>query len=222
MVSAAVRDNGRAQTPDQGAWNCSGKQKDLILRDRRGAQAGEGQGRRSGPGTLWQDGQGPQQTRSIRPHRRAAGDDGAEQRPESFSRPVSESRWAMIAAVDSVQVHPPAQATPKAKANPIETLQKTVSASRLTTFLQCRLKFYFRYVQQISKPKTPSLHVGSVVHLILQAWNMARWRRQEFSLERFKKLFEEGWKDQPAEDQLGRRGRRSTRYGLVSAGDVLC
>jgi hypothetical protein len=103
----------------------------------------------------------------------------------------------MIAAVDSVQVHSPAQATPKAKVNPIETLQKTVSASRLTCWLQCRLKFYFRYVQQISKPKTPSLHVGSVVHLILQAWNMARWRRQEFQLEKFKSLFEEGWKDQP-------------------------
>jgi hypothetical protein len=101
----------------------------------------------------------------------------------------------MIAAVDSVQVHSPVKTTPKV--NPIETLQKTVSASRLTTFLQCRLKFFFRYVQQISKPKTPSLHVGSVVHLILQAWNMARWRRQEFNLEKFKKLFEEGWKDQP-------------------------
>ena len=103
----------------------------------------------------------------------------------------------MIAAVESVsvQVHSPAQ-TPKPKPNPIETLQKTVSASRLNTWLQCRLKFYFRYVQQISKPKTASLHVGSVVHLVLQAWNMARWRKQGFNLDTFKKLFEEGWKDQ--------------------------
>jgi putative RecB family exonuclease len=99
----------------------------------------------------------------------------------------------MIAAVDSVQVHSPAQP----KANPIEILQKTVSASRLNTWLQCRLKFYFRYVQQISKPKTPSLHVGSVVHLILQAWNMARWRKQPFNRDTFKGLFEDGWKDQP-------------------------
>jgi CRISPR/Cas system-associated exonuclease Cas4 (RecB family) len=101
----------------------------------------------------------------------------------------------MIAAVEPAKDSPPPQPTPKA--NPIETLQKTVSASRLNTWLSCRLKFYFRYVQQISKPKTPSLHVGSVVHLILQAWNMARWRKQEFQLERFKKLFEDGWKDQP-------------------------
>jgi CRISPR/Cas system-associated exonuclease Cas4 (RecB family) len=104
----------------------------------------------------------------------------------------------MIATVDSVQVHSPAQ-PPKVivKANPIETLQKTVSASRLNTWLQCRLKFYFRYVQEIPKPKTPSLHVGSVVHVVLQAWNMARWRKQAFNRDTFKKLFEEGWKDQP-------------------------
>jgi putative RecB family exonuclease len=99
----------------------------------------------------------------------------------------------MIAAVESVQVHSPAQ--PKATA--IELLQKSVSASRLNTWLSCRLKFYFRYVQQISKPKTPALHVGSVVHLILQAWNMARWRKQQFQLERFKQVFEASWEDQP-------------------------
>ena len=103
----------------------------------------------------------------------------------------------MIAVAQPAKVSPPAPATPQAKVNPIETLQKTVSASRLTTFLQCRLKFYFRYVQQISKPKTPSLHVGSVVHLVLQGWNMARWRKQAFNRDNFKALFEEGWKDQP-------------------------
>ena len=103
----------------------------------------------------------------------------------------------MIAVADPAQVQSPAQ-PPKAivKANPIETLERTVSASRLNCWLGCRLKFYFRYVQQIPKPKTASLHVGSVVHLILQAWNMARWRKQAFEIERFKKLFEEGWKDQ--------------------------
>lgn len=121
----------------------------------------------------------------------------------------------MIAAVDSVQVLSPAQPTPKA--NPIETLQKTVSASRLNTWLQCRLKFYFRYVQQISKPKTASLHVGSVVHLILQAWNMSRWRKQGFNLDTFKKLFEEGWKDQPAGIKWGAEedDQRKTAWSVL-------
>jgi putative RecB family exonuclease len=97
----------------------------------------------------------------------------------------------MIAAGDSVQ------AQPKAKDNPNETLQKTVSASRLNTWLSCRLKFFFRFIQQITKPPTPSLHIGSTVHLVLQAWNKARWRKQPFEIEKFKKLFDEGWVDQP-------------------------
>ena len=117
----------------------------------------------------------------------------------------------MIAVADPAQVHSPAQPAPRPviKANPIETLQKTVSASRLNTWLQCRLKFFFRYVQQITKPKTPSLHVGSVVHLILQAWNMARWRKQAFEIERFKKLFDEGWKEQPTKINWDGEERRS-------------
>lgn len=70
---------------------------------------------------------------------------------------------------------------------------------RLNCWLQCRLKFYFRYVERISKPPTPSLHVGSVVHSVLQAWNMARWRKQAFALERLKILFDARWKEQPAQ-----------------------
>ena len=102
----------------------------------------------------------------------------------------------MIAIAKPVQVSSSAQPVPKG--NPIETLQKTVSASRLNCWLQCRLKFFFRYVEQITKPPTPALHVGSVVHLVLQAWNMARWRKQAFELQRFKSLFDKGWVDQPA------------------------
>jgi putative RecB family exonuclease len=102
----------------------------------------------------------------------------------------------MIAAVDQVQSHPAPASTPKA--SPIEILQRTVSASRLNCWLSCRLKFFFRYIQEITKPPTPSLHVGSVVHLVLQQWNMARWKRQAFELQRFRKVFDDGWADQPA------------------------
>lgn len=72
-------------------------------------------------------------------------------------------------------------------------LQKTISASRLGLWLQCRLKFYFRYILQIQKPPTPSRHAGSTVHAVLQHWNMARWRREPFAIERFKALFGTQW-----------------------------
>ena len=78
----------------------------------------------------------------------------------------------------------------------IETLRKTVSASRLNCWLQCRLKFYFRYVLKFTKPKTGSLHFGSVVHLVLQHWNMARWRREPFEITKLKLVFETSWADQ--------------------------
>jgi putative RecB family exonuclease len=55
-------------------------------------------------------------------------------------------------------------------------LTKIVSASRLNCFHSCRLKFFFRYVQELSKPTTAALYVGKVVHAALQQWSTARWR----------------------------------------------
>jgi putative RecB family exonuclease len=99
----------------------------------------------------------------------------------------------MIVALDAVRAQP----TPRAgKPNPIEALKQAVSASRLNCWLGCRLRFFFRYVQQIPKPPTPALHVGTVVHAVLQAWNMARWKKQPFRLEQFKGLFDKGWTEQ--------------------------
>ena len=42
----------------------------------------------------------------------------------------------------------------------ITELQQKVSASKLTLFQSCRLKFFFRYVLGLRKPKTAALHVG--------------------------------------------------------------
>ena len=71
-------------------------------------------------------------------------------------------------------VEPVAAAQPKS----ITDLRQTLSASRLNTWLSCRLKFYFHYVRCIRKPKTAALYVGTAVHGILKLWNQARWRRR--------------------------------------------
>ena len=65
----------------------------------------------------------------------------------------------MIASVEPGTVAPPANAG-RSKAE----LLATVSASRLGTWLGCRLRFYFRYVAGLRKPNTPARHVGTVVH----------------------------------------------------------
>jgi putative RecB family exonuclease len=95
----------------------------------------------------------------------------------------------MIATVDST----PAQSQALDIKRRLEELQQTVSASRLGLWHGCRLKFFFRYVQQIKKAPTPSMHAGSTVHGVLQAWNLSRWRRESFVTERFKVVFEEQW-----------------------------
>jgi putative RecB family exonuclease len=72
-------------------------------------------------------------------------------------------------------------------------LLATVSASRLGTWLGCRLKFYFRHVAGIAKPTTPARHVGSVVHAVLQQWSLARWRRAPLAGEMVNAVFEQSW-----------------------------
>jgi len=84
----------------------------------------------------------------------------------------------------------------------MEELTATVSASRLQCWQQCRLKFYFRYVVSIPKRATASLHIGQVVHTILQAWNMARWRGQAINQELFQTLFDKDWMERQSKSAI--------------------
>jgi hypothetical protein len=79
------------------------------------------------------------------------------------------------------------------KARTKEELLRSVSASRLGTWLQCRLKFKFRYLDGIPKPPTPALHVGSVIHTVLQQWSLARWRRAPLDDETVIAIFDHAW-----------------------------
>lgn len=77
----------------------------------------------------------------------------------------------------------------------ITGLQKKISASRLSLFLQCRLKFFFRYVLKLKKPKTPALHLGNSVHAVLKAWNKARWLQQPLTLKAVHEIYQAAWAD---------------------------
>lgn len=93
----------------------------------------------------------------------------------------------------------PPPAAPSAR---IEELKKTVSASRLNCWQSCRLKFLFRYVLKIKRSKSPALFVGSMVHLILQQWNLARWRNTPFNLDAMRSTFDEKWTEQQKEQPI--------------------
>ena len=105
--------------------------------------------------------------------------------------------------------------------NPIERLLATVSASRLGTFHQCRLKFYFRYVLQIKKAKTPALHVGSSVHSVLQEWNMRRWQKFNFYLAGLREYFEKQWAESQVEEKVAWDKDDSEEESKLSAWDLL-
>ena len=109
----------------------------------------------------------------------------------------------MIALVENGHV---AAVEPKT----VDVLKQTVSASRLNCWLQCRLKFYYRYVLKITKPKTAALHYGSVLHLVLQQWNLNRWRKQQFDISKLRQVFDAGWADQGQIDWDGEEPDQKT------------
>ncbi|MEX2382956.1 MAG: PD-(D/E)XK nuclease family protein [Opitutales bacterium] len=61
--------------------------------------------------------------------------------------------------------------------NPLDYL----SASRLKSFLTCRLRFYYEKVLGLKTPSTPNLHIGKAVHAGLEAFHVARWREEDGS-----------------------------------------
>jgi len=81
-------------------------------------------------------------------------------------------------------------------------LDEPVSASRLNLFHSCRLKFFFRYVQKISKPASAALHVGKAVHAGLQQWSKRRWMGQSCEAEEIKPDFENHWALSQAEEPV--------------------
>lgn len=81
----------------------------------------------------------------------------------------------------------------------LQQLQETVSASKLGTFFQCRLKYFFRYVLKLRKAKTAALHVGGTIHGTLKAWNKARWKNQPLTTTQLHQEFAKMWAEQEEE-----------------------
>lgn len=68
-----------------------------------------------------------------------------------------------------------------------------ISASRVNCWMSCRRKFYFRYVKKLSSAPSPPLHVGKVVHSVLQVWNHARWAKKPMARIDLQKCFYTSW-----------------------------
>lgn len=98
----------------------------------------------------------------------------------------------MIAVIEPA----PGAPAPQTEDERVEELKQTVSASRLSLYLSCRLKFAFRYILRMQKPKTAALHVGTSVHAVLKAWNKARWMQTPLTLKHLHDEFIKAWDEQ--------------------------
>jgi hypothetical protein len=116
----------------------------------------------------------------------------------------------MIAALD----------TPQSAKIDTEALLSKVSASRLNCFLQCRLKFYYRYVLKLAKPATGALHLGKAVHWALQQWSKARWFGRPLDAEGLKHGFDLHWESSQEKEPVAweideEKKQREKAWGLV-------
>lgn len=77
-----------------------------------------------------------------------------------------------------------------------------LSASRLKSFLTCRLKFYYEKVLGLRSPASPALQIGKAVHAGLQHFNLARWRGGDTSPEGTQQAYAKAYGELEAQDPV--------------------
>ncbi len=88
---------------------------------------------------------------------------------------------------------PYAVASMRSLAEILAELICSVSASRLALFHACRLRFFFRHVLGLTRPKAAALHLGATVHQTLRDWNRSRWQGRDCSFGSMYAAYEEAW-----------------------------
>ncbi|MDF3130375.1 PD-(D/E)XK nuclease family protein [Kiritimatiellaeota bacterium B1221] len=86
-----------------------------------------------------------------------------------------------------------------------------LSASRLKSFLSCRLKFYYEKVLKLPAPSSPNLQIGKAVHAGLEALHKAQWEGQPHDTDTVLKAYEDAYTSLEAEDPVdyGNKDRES-------------
>lgn len=78
-----------------------------------------------------------------------------------------------------------------------------LSSSQMNLYLQCSLKYKFRYIDKIPVPFKPSgLAFGSAIHSTLSWFHKERKKGNEVTLEDFLRLFDTDWYSQRADAKI--------------------
>jgi len=96
-------------------------------------------------------------------------------------------------------------------------LDEPVSASRLNCFHSCRLKFFYRYIQKLTKPVSGALFVGQAVHHALQQWSNRRWKGISATSDEIRQSYEDYWKEEEQVDweEGEKETQRGKAWGLI-------
>lgn len=77
-----------------------------------------------------------------------------------------------------------------------------LSASRLKSFLTCRLRFFYEKVLGLKSPASPALQIGKSVHAALQNYNLARWRGGDASPAATRQAYDKAYGELEAQDPV--------------------
>ena len=91
-----------------------------------------------------------------------------------------------------------------------------LSASRLKSFLTCRLRFYFEKVLGLKAPASPALQVGKAVHAGLQHFNLARGRGGDASPAATLQAYDKAYGELEAQDPVDYEEK--DRQGCIDTG----
>jgi putative RecB family exonuclease len=85
-----------------------------------------------------------------------------------------------------------------------------LSASRLKSFLTCRLRFFYEKVLGLKAPASPALQVGKAVHTGLQHYNLARWRGGDATPVAVQSAFDKAYDELEVQDPVDYEGKDRT------------
>jgi putative RecB family exonuclease len=92
-----------------------------------------------------------------------------------------------------------------------------MSASRLKSFLTCRLRFFYEKVLQLPAPTSPNLQIGKAVHAGLEGLNKAQWDGQDPTNEHIIDLYHQAYAKLEQEDEVDYGNK--TRESCIETGE---
>jgi putative RecB family exonuclease len=103
--------------------------------------------------------------------------------------------------------------TPEAHNDPLEYM----SASRLKSFLTCRLKFFYEKVLGLPAPTSPNLQIGKAVHAGLEGLHKAQWNGESPTQAYILDLYHQAYRNLEKEDEVDYGNK--TRESCIETGE---